>query len=76
MMKTLILLIELGLTLAMFLFVINMTAYTMDSYHESRNVMSQTVDDFEQEISSDYDGQEMPTGYTTLLSDLKGMLKN
>ena len=74
MMKIVVLLVELGLTLAMFLFVINMTAYSMNSYQESKSVMSQTVDDFEGQITTDYEGQEMPTAYVMLLSDLKGML--
>jgi hypothetical protein len=75
MMKTLILLLELGLTLAMFVMIFNMTAYAMTSYQHSADSMSQIVDDFDSKVSSDYDGQNMPTGYTTLLSNLKGILK-
>jgi hypothetical protein len=75
MMKTVILLLELGLTLAMFMMVFNMTAYAMTSYQHSTDSMNQIVDGFDSKVSSDYDNQNMPTGYTTVLSNLRGMLK-
>jgi hypothetical protein len=75
MMKTLILLLELGLSLAMFVMIFNMTAYAMTSYQHSTDSINQIVDDFDSKVSSDYDGQNMPTGYTTTLSNLRSMLK-
>jgi hypothetical protein len=75
MMKTVVLLLELGLTLATLMFIFNMAAYAMTSYKQSADSMNQIVDDFDSKVSSDYDGQDMPTGYTTVLSNLRGMLK-
>jgi hypothetical protein len=50
MMKTLVLLIELGITIATFLLIFNMTAYAMTSYEQAQDSITNTVGQFQQNM--------------------------
>jgi hypothetical protein len=59
MMKTVVLIIELALTIAMFVMVFNMTTFTMMSYKQSTDSLTQTINSLEQNMPVG----DVPTGY-------------
>jgi len=61
MIKTVILLIELVLTIVSFLLILNMTTYAMYSYQQAQDTAYQTIDQFQQNTTSVYGN--VPTAY-------------
>jgi hypothetical protein len=61
MLKTIVLLIELVLTITTFFLLFNLTTYAMLSYQQVKDTASQAVDQFQQDTTKMYG--DVPTGY-------------
>lgn len=73
MLKTIVLIIELVLTIATFLLILNMTTYAMFSYQQAKDTTYQTVNQFQQDTTKlygDVPTDYMPAASSNILSNL------
>ena len=73
MLKTVVLLIELVLTIVSFLLILNMTTYAMYSYKQAQDTAYQTVYQFQQDADNVYGNvptDQMPDASRNILSNL------